>query len=571
VTPQAISEDGPAAGLRAPSAQVDDRMVCLMRLVLAVSALVIVYLDPAEPNRLVRETYAALVLYTLYSAALYALALRRGAWQPGGWVPWADVACYLVLVSLSSGTNSVFFFFFFFSILEASFRRGFASGLRVTLVSAALFTLVGYLSAPPEPAFELNRFLLRPTYLVVLGYMTAYWGGAEIRLKRRLALLKEVNTLSNPRFGVGHTVASMMKRVRAFYDADACLVLLGGVRDEADYQLSRVERGGGEASAERIPAELARQFLALPETLAAVYNVKTRPWQPAEACYYAFDLARGVRDERGLAECEALSVMLDARAFVTLPLLHRGRAAGRLFLTGRRGTFEPSDLDFLAQVVEHVMPVLSNVRLLDRLASKAAEQERLRIARDLHDSVIQPYIGLQYKLAAIRHKLDAGASDVRPDIEHLFEVTASEVTGLRRYVGGLKDGSAGRDDLAAALKRYTEQFQENYGIDVQLDMRGGVRVTDRLAAELIQMVHEGLRNVWKHTEATRCVVRLEGDGRDLLLSIENDGAAAEPFAPRSITERAEALGGRARVGVERDGDGDGNGRGLTAVRVRIPL
>jgi signal transduction histidine kinase len=262
--------------------------------------------------------------------------------------------------------------------------------------------------------------------------------------------------------------------------------------------------------------------------------------------------------------------MLDARAFVTLPLLHRGRAAGRLFLTGRRGTFEPSDLDFLAQVVDHVMPVLSNVRLLDRLATKAAEQERLRIARDLHDSVIQPYIGLQYKLAAIRHKLDAGAADVRADIEHLFEVTASEVTGLRRYVGGLKDGAAGRDDLAAALERYTGQFQENYGIDVKLDIRGGVRVTDRLAAELIQMVHEGLRNVWKHTEATRCVVRLEAGAGDLLLSIENDGAAAAPFEPRSITERAEALGGRARVGVERGGD-DGEGGGLTAVRVRIPL
>ncbi len=574
MTTQSNSEDGADAGPRAPSAQVDDRLVCLMRLVLAVSALVVVYLDPAEPNRLVRVTYAALVLYTLYSAALYALSLRRVSWQSGAWVPWVDVASYLVLVSLSSGTNSVFFFFFFFSILEASFRRGFATGLRVTLVSAALFTLVGYLSAPPEPAFELNRFLLRPVYLLVLGYMMAYWGGTEIRLKRRLALLKEVNTLSNPRFGVEHTVASMMKRVRAFYDADACLVVLGGggTVDEGDFQLSRVERdgdgGGGKAGVEHIPAELARQFLTLPETLAAVYNVKTRPWQRPEACYYAYDLARGERADTGLAECEALAVMLDARAFVTLPLLYRGRASGRLFLTGRRGSFEPSDLDFLSQIIEHVMPVLSNVRLLDRLATKAAEQERLRIARDLHDSVIQPYIGLQYKLAAIRHKLEAGAGDVRPDIEHLFEVTASEVTGLRRYVGGLKDGAEGRDDLAAALRRYTGQFQENYGIDVKLDVRGVVGVTDRLAAELIQMVHEGLRNVWKHTEATRCVVRLEAEGRDLLLSIENDGAASAPFAPRSITERAEALGGRARVGVERGGDGGG---GTTTVRVRIPL
>src|SRR5215213_3970505 len=95
VTPQATSEDGPARVRRAHSGQVDDEMVCLMRLVLAVSALVIVYLDPAEPNRLVPVTYTALVLYTLYSAALYVLTLRRESWQPGRWVPWADIASFL--------------------------------------------------------------------------------------------------------------------------------------------------------------------------------------------------------------------------------------------------------------------------------------------------------------------------------------------------------------------------------------------------------------------------------------------------------------------------------------------
>jgi len=564
LTTQAAGEVG-ARGTRAP--YVDDRMVCLMRLVLAVSALVIVYLDPAEPDRLIHVTYAALILYTLYSAALYALRVRSDSWRPAAWVTWADVFSYLVLVSLSSGTNSIFFFFFLFSIIEASFRRGLRLGLSVTVVSATLFTVVGYLSTPPEPAFELNRFLLRPIYLVVLGYMIAYWGEAELRLKRRLALLKEVNTLSNPRFGVAHTVATMMKRVRAFYDADACLLVLGGARDAGEFQLSRVERAHGEeVTPEQIPAALAQQFFTLPDELAVVYNVRPWPWQRPESCYYAYDLARGERADRGLGESRALAVMLEAPAFVSLPLHHRGRAVGRLFLTGRRGAFAPEDVDFLAQVVEHVMPVLTNVRLLDQLATKAAEQERLRIARDLHDSVIQPYIGLQYKLAAIRRKLDAGAADVRPDIEHLFDVTASEVSGLRRYVGGLKGGGEGRDDLAAALGRYTEQFQENYGIDVRLDIRGRVGVTDRLAAELIQMVHEGLRNVWKHTEAPRAAVTLESKGGNVLLSIENDGAAGAPFTPRSITERAEALGGRALVGVETDGGG-----GRTAVRVRIPL
>jgi signal transduction histidine kinase len=559
-------------------------MICLVRLVLAASALLVIYIDPSEPNRLVGVTYAALVLYVLYSAALYAAAVRAGRQPFARRAHWIDVGCYLALVSLSSGTSSIFFFFFFFPVLIASFGRGFAPGLRVAVASALLFTAVGYAATPRGTAFELNRFLLRPVYLLALGYMMAYWGGAEIQLKRRLALLKEVNALANPRFGVGHTALSIMRRVRAFYDADSCLLLLNGAnREDGEFQLSRVTRaeaaggrGGGdddggdgaedEVVSERVPPELAAQFLTLPEALAVVFNARTRPWQPAADCYFALDLAAGGRADAGLRESEALAALLDAEAFVSVPLLHRGRAAGRLFLAGRRGAFEPSDIDFIRQIVEHVMPVLENVRLLEQLASKAAETERQRIARDLHDSVIQPYIGLQYKLAALRGKLDAGGADVSDDVRRLFDVTVSEIAGLRRYVSGLK-GGAGGGDLAAAVLRYTEQFQENYGIDVSVTFRGEAGVPERLAAEVIQMVHEGLRNVWKHTAAARCSVVLDASADRLLLSIENDNAEGEEgiadFTPRSITERAEALGGRATVACD--------GRGRTVVVVRVPL
>lgn len=549
-------------------ASVDDRMVCLMRLVLASSALVITFLVPSEPDRLPVITYTALVLYTLYSAALYAASLRLAAATRRRLVHWVDVGWYVLLISLSSGTSSIFFFFLFFAILVASFRWGFAEGFRVTLASAALFIVVGYATAPRGPQFEWDRFLLRPVYLLALGYMTAYWGGAEIELKRRLTLLKEVNTLSNPRFGIAHTTLGVMRRVLSFYEAESCLLVLAGTRaDPNEAQMSRVARADGgveEVSAEQIPAELARQFFSLPETLAVVYNARPRPWRRAEDCFYSFDLAAGERVGGGRAESEALAALLDAEAFVTLPLTHRGKLAGRLFLTGRRGAFDTSDLHFLQQVVEHVMPLLSNVRLLDQLASKAAEQERQRIARDLHDSVIQPYIGLQYKLAAIRNKLDAGARDVSDDISRLFDLTASEVTGLRHYVRGLKESAGAGQELALALRRYTEQFQENYDIDVKVRFRNDVRVTSRLAAEVIQMVHEALRNAWKHTEATRCAVSLETLDNHLEVCVENDGAreGQEPFTPRSISERAEALGGNVRV--ERAG-------AETSVKVRIPL
>src|SRR5215211_301963 len=184
---------------------VDERMIGAMRLILALSSLLVIYIDPSEPDRFVSVTYATLALYSLYSGVLYYGANAGRPLLPSGEAHWVDVCWYLVLIALSSGTNSVFFFFFFFAILTAAFRKGFVEGLRVSAVSAFLFTVIGFATTPHDAELELNRFLLRPLYLGVLGYMISFWGGAEITFKRRLALLKEVNTLSNPRFGVDQT------------------------------------------------------------------------------------------------------------------------------------------------------------------------------------------------------------------------------------------------------------------------------------------------------------------------------------------------------------------------------
>ncbi|HEX8492221.1 MAG TPA: histidine kinase [Pyrinomonadaceae bacterium] len=548
---------------------VDEHMVCLMRLVLALSALLIIYIDPSEPNHYVALTYGALILYSVYSLILYLLSRSRRSPLPMGVLSWVDTACYLVLVSLSSGTSSIFFFFFFYAVLVASFYQGFAAGLCVALVSALLFTVIGFITSFGGQSFELNRFLLRPIYLLALGYMMAYWGGAEIRLKRRLALLKEVNTLSNPRFGINHTMSSIMKSVRAFYNADACLLVMMDERP-GEQRLTRVGRAdaGDEVQSEQLPERLAGQFFALPETVAVIYNTKVNQWKTKSVSYYAYDMAKNERTPEGRDESEKLAVTLDAASLLSVPLLNRGKAMGRLFLTRTEHSFDLSDIDFLIQIVEQVTPVLNNIRLLDRLASNAAEQERQKIARDLHDSVIQPYIGLQYKVAALRNKVAQGNVHIMEDLNKLFEVTSNEITGLRRYVGGLKEKGGREDNFLSAVRRYTAQFEENYGIDVKVECETELNINDRLAAEVIPLVHEGLSNIRKHTQATTSTIRLGNDGSHLILFIENDGASAETaaqcqFIPRSITERAQSLGGQARVGVGHEG--------RTRVTVRIPL
>ena len=539
----------------------ESRMIAVIRLILASSALLIIFIDPSEPDRYVVLTYTILVLYTLYSAALYLFARYFEAIRR--WVHWLDVGWFTGLIALSSGTNSLFFFGFPFAILMASFRWGFRPGLRVTIASALLFAIVGLATRADGTEFELNRFLLRPVYLLALGYMMAYWGGSEISFRRRLALLKEISRLSNPRFGLGRTIGAAMERLRAFYDADACLLVLAD-QARASYSLRRADRRDPEAAmrAEPIAAELAHQLLAPPNGQAIVY---CGGWRPG-AAYFEYDTATAKRSTEGRARGETLATLLDAESFVTVPVSYRNEMIGRLYLIARRG-FDQSDVDFLLQVFEHIVPVVDNIRLVDRLASNAAEEERLRVARDIHDSVIQPYIGLQIGLKAICQKLDRGGADVSGDLKQLLELTESGIADLRQYVSGLRDLGMRKDSLAAAIERFAAKFSDATGIAVRVEADADLHVHGRLAAELFQMVTEGLSNIRRHTQSTNAVIRLaQREGR-LGLKIENDNTETydfERFTPRSITERAEDLGGQARVELDQDS-------GHTVVTVEIPL
>ncbi len=536
---------------------VDDRMISLMRLILALSALLITFIDPSEPDRLVAVTYGALVVYSVYGAVLYYLSPRL----PLSISHWIDVGCFLVLVALSSGTNSIFFFFFFFAILVASFRWGFKAGLRVTIVSALCFALIGYATAA-QSNFELNRFLLRPVYLLVLGYMIAYWGGHEIKLKRRLNLLKEINLLANARFGVSETIGALLQRLGSFYEADDCWLIISDVGADTPrlFRLSQsqaVDAVGGEP----LPPRVVQSLLAPAADVGILYQraAQTGLWR--RETIYAVDLRQKIECSSDLKTiARSLATQFEMPAYISVPTQYRKRNIGRLFLVARPGVFESSDLEFLMQVAEQAMPVVQNIRLLDRLATTAAEHERQRLARDIHDSVIQRYIGLQYKVAAIRNKLAQGAN-VSADVDHLFAMTVSEVSNLRGFAQGLKESDL-REGFLPAVRRFASQFSDNYNLEVQVVSEGEIIIKDRLAAELIQIVQEGLSNIRKHTSATTSKISVERVNGSLALTIENN-RATEPFTPRSIAERAHELGGEVKVICGPDD--------RTVVRVQIPL
>ncbi len=548
---------------------INNRMIAVMRLVMALSILCIYYFDGVSAGQhAATPTVAILICYSIFSALLYVFELYQRPLIPALTAHWIDVGWYTLLIAVSNDVNSIYLYGFFFCILIASFRWGFKSGLRVVVVSALIFIIVGLITAPVGTQIGLNHFSIRPVFLTALGYMVAYWGGQEITLKRRLALLRVVNTLSNPRFGVDRTIGSVMERLRTFYEADVCLMVMADLQT-ADYQLRRADHRHPEQAvhAEAISAEMVSRLLALPAAYGIIYrNGNCGQWwrRWSQHCL-AIDVEQNVRPAVPRNTVGELATALDSQSFITVPMRYRNEYVGRIFLTSSRAAFQSSDVGFILQVIDQVMPVIDNIRLVDRLALDAAEYERQKIARDIHDSVIQPYIGLQIGLTAIRQKLNLGI-DVTHNVESLLQITGEEVADLRRFVTSLKSNREQADNLLPAVRRFAAKFDKVSGIKVEVDAPTDIRVNDRLAAEVFQMIAEGLSNVRRHTESRRVAIGIACRDNQLTVRITNDntnGSAADIFAPRSITERAAALGGRAHVKTERDGD--------TVITVEIPL
>jgi signal transduction histidine kinase len=553
----------------------DGNLTALVRIALGVLMLFVAAVEPLEDAALNPLIVWLILAHIAYASVAYALAAAPASRSAGHALHYrVDAVVFVALIAMTGGSDDAVSYFaillFLFAAMTASVGWGVGAGLRLTALTAGLFcaAMVWHLGTSEV---EWSHAFLHLIYICALGVVAARWSGHHFTLHRRLALLRDAGTLSNPRFGADHTIATLLERLRRFYDANVCLLVVKNSETNG-WRVRHSDREGSRDPVHEEPLsdELREALPALDEDTIAI-SVRRLPFQ------FWFPRMRvwaddGRKDEGWardrLAFCsgaiEELLTRFGGRSWLTVPVYTGQRWAGRLHLvTGQ--TLNESDARFVGQVISNSMLVIENIRLLDQLASSAAHRERLRLARDLHDSVIQPFIGVQLALVAVQRALRSGDLVMAEDeVGRLLGLTTATIDDLRTGVSGLKTEPDLREGLAPALRRYAAKFAEATGIAVEVSCEGASRLGDRLGAELFQVVVEGLSNVRRHTSAARAAVRLLVDTDRATVQIE-DHSRRKPaeFTPQSIRERASALGGRMSVDRRRDG--------RTVVEVTIPL
>ena len=213
---------------------------------------------------------------------------------------------------------------------------------------------------------------------------------------------------------------------------------------------------------------------------------------------------------------------------------------------------------------------------LSTRVARAQEEERERIARELHDGLGQALTAIKLDVTAARRNLGGDLGDVSESLEKARRVAEESLDELRRMVFDLRPPALDHLGLVAALESYCRAFEQRFKIAVSVSADGlKSRLPFEVETALYRISQEALTNISKHAEASRCSLKLQHTRDEIALVVQDNGrgfdaaAIAEPngslrgIGILSMERRAEDLGGAFRI-ESRPGEG-------TAILVAVPL
>jgi signal transduction histidine kinase len=547
-----------------------ERAIAVARVALAAFSLYAIWLDPAEPVRFTQLTYVLHTGYVTYSIVLAAIMWSRSS---TGWLPMTTHAIDIVMFSmfqyLTLGPSSPFFVYFVFSLFCGAVRWGWRGALATAPAVLIAFVLIALsMSVTFGPTeLEINRFVIRIGYLIVVSMLLVYLGQHEARLR------DDIRRLARWPVTRGDDVDAEIKRVLEYAAgivAAARAVVVWEPDQEPRVQLAvwtperfQLTR---HASAEVEPwvcDELARDSFLRADS--------TEPPSVATARQSHVALRSGQVVHARLA------THLGSRPFVSAPFRSE-RVSGRVFFA-ELGAATPDLLPLVEVVAREVGSSIDQREMHIRTRQLAIREERIRVARDLHDGVLQSLTGVRLELQGLASQLHGESlPSARDRLIAMERALATEQRELRFFIEDLQPmRSDSRQDgtLGSRLDELTKHIAAQWKTPITLRL---TELTASLPPEIEQalppMIHEAVVNALKHGQPSRVSVMLHGDTDGLRIVIADDGhgfpfegrydhrmLVRQNLGPASLCERVASLGGDVSVDSSASG---------SKVEIRLP-
>ena len=258
-----------------------------------------------------------------------------------------------------------------------------------------------------------------------------------------------------------------------------------------------------------------------------------------------------------------------ARTVLVLPIRCRGKILGTLRLEDvRPRAFEEEDIRLHATIAEQIGHAVRKARVIEALSRKQAdlravseslerriEEDRRRIARELHDELAQSMTAAKINLGLLRNLTRGGAPEVGRAIRETESVVLRTIAETRRIAMDLRPSILDDLGLVPALRWYSDTFSRRTGVGVDLQANGNGGPIDKdLNTLLFRFFQEALTNVARHARARRVRIGLHGVRGSLRAIVADDGIGLRQAGTShqglgliGMRERIERAGGALRI------------------------
>lgn len=250
----------------------------------------------------------------------------------------------------------------------------------------------------------------------------------------------------------------------------------------------------------------------------------------------------------------------EMKSLLAVPILCKSSFRGNLYVTDKESgeAFSAEDEETLVRFATAAAIAIDNTDLHQRLRTLAVAEERVRIAREMHDGMAQVLAYVNTKAQAVQEFLRAGKADrAGEQLEQLAAAAREVYTDVREGILALRTPVRSGGGLAEALEEFVHRWQQQSDLEVDLDVdvSGGWPPTVEL--QVLRILQEALSNVRKHSGAERAWLRCREVDGGLVAEVRDDGVGFAPEArqrghlPRFglaiMRERAEAIGAELTV------------------------
>jgi signal transduction histidine kinase len=221
-----------------------------------------------------------------------------------------------------------------------------------------------------------------------------------------------------------------------------------------------------------------------------------------------------------------------------VPIRIHGQVVGDLYLTDKIGgpEFSEEDQRQIELLAAHAGIAIENARLYTQLGELTLLHERERIARDLHDGIIQDIYAATLQLEDISEDLQQAPA--RERLAGVADRMSGTITDIRTYIQGLRARTLDGHLLADGIAALTRDIDGQSGLRARFYLEGQpYEFPDDQANMLMLIAREALSNIVKYAQASSVEVRLTYEGAGATLVVQDDGCGFDPRAPRGDEHR----------------------------------